>query len=189
MATAFARDTRSLDDFLAWEAEQPERQERIGGVVHAMVGGSLDHNQISMNVAYGFRRRLPPECRAFMSDVKVVTPAKDVMYPDVLVACGAFDGKSTWLETPVVLVEVLSPSTQRLDHTRKRWAYASIPSLRHYVLVDQDEPVVEVASSQDDGSWLSVIHRDLEAVAALPALGIELPCREIFAGVDLATES
>ena len=108
------------------------------------------------------------------------------MYPDVLIACGDLDDMRTVLETPVVVVEVLSPSTARLDDTRKRWAYATIPSLRHYVLVGQDEPVVEVASWQEDGSWRSVIHRGLEAVAAIPALGIELPCHEIFARVDFA---
>lgn len=85
-----------------------------------------------------------------------------------------------------MVVEVLSPSTQRLDHTRKRWAYSTIPSLRHYLLVAQDEPVVEVTSWQEDGSWRSVIHRDLNAVAVLPVLEIELPCREIFARVDFA---
>lgn len=188
MATAFKRDTRSLEEFLAWEEEQPDRYERIGGVVHAMVGGSLNHNRITLNVAFSLTPSLPAGCQAFVNDIKIVTPAKDVMYPDVLVACGELDGRATWLDAPVVLVEVLSPSTQRLDHTRKRWAYATIPSLRHYVLVGQDEPVVEVYSWQEDGSWLSVIHRELDAVAVLPALGTELPCSEIFAGVTFQAD-
>ena len=183
MATALHRDSRSLDEFLAWEEEQPERHERIGGVVHAMVGGSLRHNRITRNVVVLLNGAALPGCEAFFTAIKVVTPAEDVMYPDVLVACGQLDGRATFLDAPVVLVEVLSPSTQRLDHTRKRWAYATIPSLRHYLLVGQDEPVVEVCSWREDGSWLSVIHRDPAAVAALPALGIELPCSEIFAGV------
>ncbi|HEX6144119.1 MAG TPA: Uma2 family endonuclease [Geminicoccaceae bacterium] len=188
MATALNRDRRPLDEFLAWEEEQPERHERIGGVVHAMVGGSLRHNRITRNVVILLNGAVPPGCETFFTDVKVVTPAADVLYPDVLVACGQLDGRATWLDAPVVVVEVLSPSTQRLDHTRKRWAYATIPSLRHYVLVGQDEPVVEVASWQDDGSWRSVIHRDPAAVAALPALGIELPCSEIFSGVTFGAD-
>jgi Uma2 family endonuclease len=127
---------------------------------------------------------VPQGCEVFFTDVKVVTPADDVMYPDVLVVCGAFDDTKTLVDGPVVVVEVLSPSTHRLDDTRKRWAYATIPSLRHYLLVGQDEPVVEVASWQEDGSWRSVIHREADAVASLEALGVELPCSEIFARVD-----
>ena len=185
MAVSVIHKRMPLTEFLAWEEAQPERHERIGGVIHAMVGGTLRHNRIMRNVVVSLSGASPPGCEVFFSGVKVVTPAEDVMYPDVLVACGELDDTRTLLETPTVVVEVLSPSTARLDDTRKRWAYATLPSLRHYLLIGQNEAVVEVASWQEDGSWRSVIHRDLEAVAALPALGIELPCREIFAGVDL----
>ena len=92
-----------------------------------------------------------------MNDVKVVTPAGDVMYPDVVVACGDLPGKATVLDAPVVIVEVLSESTAERDHGRKRWAYQTIPSLRHYVLIDQDEGGVEVTSPNADGTWQSVI--------------------------------
>lgn len=189
MAASVIQKRMSLAEFLAWEEAQPERHERIGGAVQAMVGGTLRHNRITLNVAGGIMSRLRPGCQVFANDVKVVTPAEDVMYPDVLVACGDPDDMRTLLETPVLVVEVLSPSTARLDDTRKRWAYATIPSLRHNLLIGQNEPVVEVASWQEDGSWRSVIHRDLEGVAALSALGIELPCREIFAGVDFAVSA
>lgn len=147
---------------------------------------ALRHNRITLNVAQGLMARLQPGCQVFVNDIKIVTPAGDVMYPDVLVACGQLDGRATWLDAPVILVEVLSPSIDGSSSICHRWACQSVPSLRHCLLVDQDEPVVEVYSWREDGSWLSVIHRDPAAVAALPALGIELPCREIFAGVDFA---
>jgi Uma2 family endonuclease len=142
--------------------------------------------RITRNVVVLLNSSMHPGCEVFFNDVKVVTPAEDVMYPDVVVACGELDDAQTALSLPVAVVEVLSPSSQRLDHTRKRWAYSTIPSLRHYLLIGQDEPVVEVASWQEDGSWRSVIHRDLDAVAELPALGTGLPCRGIFARVDFA---
>jgi len=185
VATEIRRET--LEDFLAWEAQQPERFERVGGRVSMMTGGTLDHNRITRNVARAIESRLKdPSCEVFSSDVKVTTPAADVMYPDVVVACGGLDGRSTRIDAPVVVVEVLSESTAARDHGQKRWAYQTLPSLRHYVLVGQDAPVVEVASPAPDGSWRSVVHRGLEARMTLEALDAGIGLEEIFARVAFA---
>ena len=133
--------------------------------------------------------RLRARLRTFINDIKVVSSEEDVMYPDVVVACGELEGKATRIETPVVVVEVLSESTAERDHGRKRWAYQTVASLQHYVLIDQDEPVVEVASRDDDGSWRSVIHRGLDGRVRLEALGIEISLEEIFARVTFAPAS
>jgi Uma2 family endonuclease len=129
------------------------------------------------------------DCEVFTSDVKVVSPAADVMYPDVVVACGPIAGKATKLEAPTVVIEVLSQSTAERDQGRKRWAYWSIASLEHYVLIDQDEPIVEVSSPGPDGSWRSVIHRGLEGRLRLEALGVEIGLDELFARVVFAPSS
>jgi Uma2 family endonuclease len=184
MATALNRPHQTLEEFLAWEREQPERYERVSGVIRMMTGGTLDHNRITRNVADALWRRLQgSDCEVFTSDVKVVTPAGDVMYPDVVVACGDLPGKATALDTPIVIVEVLSESTAERDHGRKRWAYQTIPSLRHYVLVDQDEGGVEVTSPNPDGTWRSVILRDLSDRLGLSALKAEIGLDEVFARV------
>ena len=81
---------------------------------------------------------------------------------------------------------MLSQSTAERDHGRKRWAYWSIPSLRHYVLIDQDQPIVEISSPDPGGSWRSVIHRGLDARLRLDALGIEIGLEEVFARVSFA---
>ena len=183
MATAL-NVLQTLDDFLAWEREQPQRYERISGVLRMMTGGTIDHNRITLNVAEALRQRLRDgDCEVFVNDVKVVTPAGDVMYPDVVVACGDLPGKATVLDAPVVIVEVLSESTAERDHGRKRWAYQTIPSLRHYVLIDQDEGGIEVTSPNADGSWQSVIVRELDARLRLPALNLEIGLDEVFARV------
>jgi Uma2 family endonuclease len=187
MASPLSSEAQSLDDFLAWEGRQAERYERVGGVVRMMVGGTLNHNRIIRNVARLLEGVVPSACEVFTSDVKVVTPKGDVMYPDAVVACGELEGRTTSLDAPVVVVEVLSPSTEKQDHTHKRWAYQTVPSLRHYVLIGQDEPVFEVASWQDDGTWRSVIHRDLDARIVLAAISLELPAREIFSRVTFET--
>jgi Uma2 family endonuclease len=184
MATALNVRDETLEEFLAWERDQPERYERVSGVIRMMTGGTIDHNRITLNVADALRQRLRgSNCEAFVNDVKVVTPAGDVMYPDVVVACGNIPGKATVLDAPVVIIEVLSESTAAGDHGRKRWAYQTIPSLRHYVLVDQDEGGVEVTSPNEDGTWQSVILRDLDASVQLPALKMEISFEEVFARV------
>jgi Uma2 family endonuclease len=184
MTTALNVPHQTLEDFLAWEREQPQRYERVSGVIRMMTGGTIDHNRITLNFADALRQRLRDgNCEVFVNDVKVVTPAGDVMYPDVVVACGDIPGKATVLDAPVVIVEVLSESTAERDHGRKRWAYQTIPSLRHYVLVDQDEGGVEVTSPNADGTWRSVILRDLSDRLELMALKVEVGLEAVFARV------
>ena len=190
MATALDDRHRTLADFLAWEEQQPERYERVGGRVRMMTGGTIDHGRITRNVALALDRRLRERnCEVFTSDIKVVSPEDDVMYPDVQVACGELSGKATRLEAPVVVVEVLLESTAARDHGPKRWAYQTIASLSHLVLIDQSKPGVEVSTRNEDGSWRSVIQRGLEGRAQLPALGIEIGLDEIFARVTFAPAS
>jgi Uma2 family endonuclease len=108
------------------------------------------------------------------------------MYPDVVMACGDIPGKATVPDAPVVVVEVLSESTAERDHGRKRWAYQTMPSLCHYVLLDQDEGGVEMTSPNADGTWQSVILcdlRDLRDRVDLTALKLEIGLEEVFARV------
>ena len=98
MATALNTRHQTLEDFLAWERDQPERYERVSGVIRMMTGGTIDHNRITRNVADALWQRLRDgECEVFTCDVKVITPAGDVMYPDLVVACGDIPGKATVL--------------------------------------------------------------------------------------------
>lgn len=171
----------TLAEFLDWEQRRPERYERLSGVVRMMTGGTIDHNRITRNVADALWRQLKDRgCEVFNSDVKVVAPAEDVMYPDVVVACGDIPGKATSLESPVIIAEVLSEGTSARDHGPKRWGYYQIPSLRHYVLIDQHEGGVEVASPDPDGTWRSVVLRRLDARLRLEALGVEIGLDEVF---------
>jgi Uma2 family endonuclease len=187
MATALNVRLGSLTDFVAWEHQQPERYERVDGIVRMMTGGTIDHNRIALNVADALRQQLRGgNCETFVSDIKIVSPEEDVMYPDVVVVGGEIPGKATELETPVVVVEVLPQSTTARDHGPKRWSNQTIRSVRHYLLIDQNKPRVEVASRHDDGSWRSVVHRGLDARLRLDALGVELGLDEIFTRVTFA---
>jgi Uma2 family endonuclease len=143
MATALDRRHRTLADFLAWKEQQAERYEWVGRRVRMMTGGTIDHARIIRNVAFALDRLLQSsDCEVFTNDVKVATR----------------------LETSVVGVEVLSDSTAARDHGSKRWAYQTIASLSHLVLVDQFKPVVEVAT------------RDRTAAGAADSARTRRPC-------------
>jgi len=183
-----APERMSLPDFLAWEEAQPLRHERVGGSVWAMTGGTLDHNRIALNLFSALRARLDrTRCEAFALDVRVVTPRGDVMYPDVLVACGESRREKTEIRDPLLIAEVLSPGTMARDHGFKRWTYGTIPSLAHYVLISQEAPEAEVATP-DGEAWRSIVLRDAAASLRLDGLGLEIPLAEVFAGVIFAGE-
>ena len=130
--------------YLAWEREQETRHELVDGYLYAMTGASLRHEEIAMNLAAALHAHLAGGLgRVYKSDVNVRI-ADDFYYPDITVRCGEKGGDDYAMSDPVVIVEVLSPSTQRYDRGDKRFAYGSLPSLREYVLVSQDAMQVDV---------------------------------------------
>jgi Uma2 family endonuclease len=130
----------TLDDFLAWERQQDERYEYLDGAVTPRAGGSLDHATIAGNIETYLRERLRGgACRPFGSDAKVILAGRAI-YPDVSVTCAPeIDGKSDLVPDPVVVIEVVSPSTARRDKSRKKLRAFQTPSVQHFVTVEQDE--------------------------------------------------
>ncbi|MBK9185744.1 MAG: Uma2 family endonuclease [Moraxellaceae bacterium] len=131
-------------EYLATEVYAELKREYIDGYVYAMAGAKVSHNLIVGNVHGELRNYLKGKpCRPYMSDIRVKT-GKNYYYPDVLVDCSDLDGNSTYSTSPVLIVEVLSKSTRRMDEVTKRAAYKQIISLEEYVLVEQDIAEVEV---------------------------------------------
>jgi Uma2 family endonuclease len=123
-------DPWTIEDFLAWEREQEERYEYVGGVIRMMVGGTLDHNRIALNIASRFRTLLAGgPCSVFMEGVKVVS-ASATMYPDVVVTRTPGSGQSDVVPEPEIVFEVLSRSTQTFDRGPKLDTYQQIASLK-----------------------------------------------------------
>jgi Uma2 family endonuclease len=132
----------TVDDFLAWEEQQPERYQFVDGMVFMMVGGSAAHTIIKGNVFNALTARLQSKsCRALTEGLKVVTPL-NVHYPDVAVTSTPLAPLDDQIREPVVAVEVLSRSTG--DRGSKRVGYRELPSLQHYVLVAYDRRRMEV---------------------------------------------
>jgi Uma2 family endonuclease len=175
----------TVEEFLAWEREQEERYEYVGGVIGMMVGGTLDHNTIAGNVFSGLRTQLRDgPCRVFMEAVKVVADAA-TMYPDVVVTCAPGSGQSDVVPEPEIVVEVLSRSTQSFDRGPKLDAYQQILSLKQYVLIAQDEIRVSVYE-RDDGSWRYRILQDLDARLGFAVGGANVTLAEIYERATIA---
>jgi Uma2 family endonuclease len=187
MAERASNADLSLAAFLQWEEEQPERFERVSGVVRMMAGGTGDHDQIAINAASALRAALRGKpCFAHGSNLKIVSPLGDVFYPDAFVRCGQPVGRGTTAADPVVVIEVLSEGTARDDLTRKRLAYKTIPSLRVIVYISPDRARIDVLRRQPDGRWDDEdAVEGLDAALALPEIGASLPMAEIYEGTGI----
>lgn len=144
----------SLAAFLDWEATQPERHEYVRGEVFAMTGASDRHNLVAGNLYMLLRTHLRGSpCQVFISDMKVRVDAADaIFYPDLLVTCSASDRSDRLAKRdPVVIVEVLSPSTAGYDLSAKFAHYRRLASLQEYVTIDPDAPLVQVFRRSPDG--------------------------------------
>jgi len=145
-------------DYLAWEAAQETRSEFIGGEVYAMAGGTLEHNAATLATGSTLRQHLKGSpCRAFVSDVKVqVKASNSFFYLDVVVACqpsDLSDGTTHSVNEPMLIAEVLSPSTAAFDRGGKFAHYRLLDSLQEYVLIDTDTPRVEVFRRNAANRW------------------------------------
>lgn len=141
-------------EYLATELNSDIRREYINGHIYAMAGASANHNILSLNIASEFRNHLKgTPCTTFMSDIKVplkVSLGNNYVYPDVLVDCSKIEGKSYFSTSPLLIVEVLSKSTRKLDLTTKLLRYLNLPSLQEYVVVEQDFVQIQVFRKKTD---------------------------------------
>lgn len=169
------------EDYLQGELHSDVRHEYMQGYVYAMVGTSKRHNLIAISVLTVLRAHLRSSpCKVYVSDVKV--KIQDIFfYPDLLVSCS--DNKlSPYYETdPMIVVEVLSPSTEARDRFYKRVAYQRIESLREYVLVEQDNMQVDIYRRETDGWTLE--HYEIGDTVAFESIGFTIPIEEIYADV------
>jgi Uma2 family endonuclease len=171
----------TVEEFLAFEAEEPERYEFVDGILRMMTGGSAAHSAIKGNVFAELRTALRSgPCRVDVDDLKVVTETA-VMYPDILVICRPLAPDDDRVADPTVVVEVLSPTTETHDRIRKWRQYQTIASLRHFVLIAQSERRIEVYTRERDGWQLAVVEPPDDGVV-LQAVDARLSLEAIYEG-------
>jgi Uma2 family endonuclease len=176
------RGPMTVDEFLAWERRQELRYEFDGFDPVAMTGGTLNHSTIATDLVTALRSRLRPGCRAYRGDVKILV-ADRVRYPDAAVTCSPVDGQSDILPDPVVVFEVLSPSTASVDRVTKNAEYAATPSIQRYVMLEQAR-IGATVFVRSGANWVGTVLLD-DAILAMPEIGVELPLRDLYAGVEL----
>lgn len=177
------KDNRiSVEEYLQGELIAEVRHEYIDGYVYAMSGTSRNHEKIIGNLYAKFLnhlRNMP--CDVFSSNIKVHVSKTKFFYPDVMVVCGDDNGDDYYTDKPILIVEVLSKSTRRQDHTTKRFAYRQLETLQEYVLIEQD--TVEVEVSRRSASW-DAAHYFLGDEVFFESLDLKVPVVEIYHRVD-----
>jgi Uma2 family endonuclease len=175
------------EEYLVRERAAEFKSEYVDGVVYAMSGASYSHSTIQMNLSGLFWSALEGQpCAPHGSDIKVWAPAaKAFFYPDILVVCGKpnYISKDV-VENPTFVLEVLSPSTEHYDRTRKFDMYQTIPSLQQYALVYQGEPRVEILTRTPQGFWTYKSFIGLDAIADFDSVGVTAALARIYGRID-----
>lgn len=178
------RKLKPLDvaEYLAFEETSAIRHELVGGYPIAMVGTTQRHNLISGNLFAALRQHLRGKsCRVFMSDLRVRV-GDNFYYPDLVVSCRPGKLNAKEVAQPVLIIEVLSESTEVRDRCEKRLAYQTLSSLREYLLVGQNNPFAEVYRRLPDGWEVETYEAD-ERVR-LASLEAEIPMTLVYEGLD-----
>jgi Uma2 family endonuclease len=181
------------EQYLAIERKAAFRSEYYNGEMFAMAGVSKEHSRVKDNLIVLIGSRLwGGSCRTHSSDMRVkVSRTGLYTYPDIVITCGEERYEDDVVDTllnPQVVIEVLSDSTEKYDRGKKFRHYQQIDSFREYVLVSQDEPVVERFVRQADGSWATTFVEGLDREFAFATVPVRVPLADIYAGVTFPAD-
>ena len=187
MNVALRKLRMTREQFFEWAQAQDEPYEFDGFQPVAMTGGTAKHNRIGHNVHFALRTRLKGgKCEALGMDAGVATVGDTVRYPDALVTCSPVPDDSHLIPGVVVVFEVLSPTSGRMDRIVKVREYRAVPSIRRYVIVEYAFAGLTVLERADgDSNWTVTPLTDGD-VLQLPEIDITMPVAEIYAGTGLA---
>lgn len=178
----------TVSDYFDFEQSQEGKFEYHNGEIVSMAGGTKNHIRISMNLGNRLDDLLDgSNCAPYNSDLKVRSEAyNSYYYPDCTVVCNdEQDGNESVESNPMVIIEVLSKSTESYDRGQKLEAYRSIPSLQAYLLVSQDEPKVEIYTRAEHGEfWKYISVKGLENEFLVESIGVKLKLKDIYKNVS-----
>ena len=191
MSSAEQPKYRSVEEYQAFEEHSLTKSEYIDGWIRAMTEATFRHVRVATNslVALGVRLKNKP-CMPLGSDMKLRIDregTKRFYYPDVQVVCQPNAPSSVFQDQPVLIIEVLSPSTRRYDLDEKMTAYLTIPSLECYIALEQHQPIA-IVLLRANGGFLRQTIEGIDETVDLPFLGSSLPMREIYEGIEFTAE-
>jgi Uma2 family endonuclease len=175
----------TIGEYLDFEEQSPTKHEYIDGEIFTMSGARLGHGAIVMNLSMAFASHLRGStCQPFASEIKARLKAdqKDILYyPDLMVVCGSLDMDARDVTNARLVVEVLSPSTRRIDKHEKAINYRYMTSLEEYVLIEQKRPEVIIQRRSDQ--WTPQVLGALDEVAEFRSINLSLALRRIYEGL------
>lgn len=183
----------SPEEFLAFERASDEKHEYRDGEIVAMSGARRNHNIIALNVGSEIHRSLKgKDCEGYPSEMRVFVPASRLYtYPDLVVACGEPKFQDEGLDTllnPILIIEILSESTESYDRGQKFKNYRNIDSLREYVLISQKSPSIEKYVKHGDGFWMLSEAYGLDSSITLESIDCPLSLSDVYDKVNFEAE-
>ena len=180
----------SPQEYLRLERQSEYKSEYVNGQIFAMTGASRKHNLITTNISRELSQQLKGRpCEVYAVDMRVKVRATGLYtYPDVAVACGEPEFEDNFIDTllnPTLLVEVLSPSTERYDRIAKSSYYRTMESLAEHLLVARDEIRVEQYVKQPNGEWLLFEFLTLDRTVQLPSIACSLQLSEVYDRISI----
>lgn len=179
----------TVEEYFRICEESEEKFQFFNGEIFAMSGGSMNHSLISANCIKAFGNSLSKKpCRVFDSNLRIAIAENDsYTYPDTSVICGEIEfleDKKDTVANPVVIVEVLSDSTEAFDRGKKFSFYRSIETLKHYILIDQKEVKVEHFFKNEKSQWVLEEFSKLEEYLNLNSIKSKIQIKEIYEKVE-----
>lgn len=179
---AALRRGMTLDEFLAWDEGQEDRWEFDGFEPVAMVGGTREHAKVCVNLLIAVGTRLRGKgCDVYNDSLRILVGGS-IRYPDAFVSCRPVAKGATTADAPVVVFEVLSPSTASTDHVIKNAEYRDTPSIRRYVVLAQDR-IAATVFERRGADWVGTLVTDPAATLDMPEIDIAVPLAELYIGV------
>lgn len=181
--------TYTPKEYLQLEEQAEYKSEYRDGEIIPMTGGTTSHNEISGNIYANLKFSLKKQnYRVYMADVRLWIPRYRLYtYPDVMLIKGEpiyADRGTTTITNPVMITEVLSPSTQNYDQGDKFTYYRSIPEMEEYILISQQKYHLMQYTKTEAGKWLLSEYETEDALIQLGSIDLELKLSEIYTGVD-----
>jgi Uma2 family endonuclease len=176
------------EDFFDWAEARDDGYEFDGRRPVAMGGWTVRHSVIARNARFAVGNRLAKSCGCaeFGIGVGIRTVGAAVRYPDVIVTCSKFKDSDREVPNPVVVFEVLSPTSGHTDRIVKLLEYKAVPSIRRYVIVEHDFAALTLYARHDAGADWTATVLTADKLLPLPEIGIEIPVADLFAKTDLA---
>lgn len=181
MGLAKLKTKISVADYLEGEKTSPVKYEFVYGEVYAMAGTSDNHNRIVNEIVARLVVHLrDSRCEPFSGEIKVRVSPNVYYYPDVLVSCEESPENPYFRNEPILIVEVISPSTEHIDRREKLLFYQQMPSLQEYVVIEQKKISIEVHRRRSDGTWITYFFNHNDDEVEFQSVDLTMKIKEIY---------